>query len=221
MDVRTFVGIVLRNWWLIVLSILTTAGSATYVVMRQESIYRAETVVELKPNTDLETAQSISAWNVIDKRSVINTTARKAEGSAMQEQVAKALNITPEYIAETELSAIVVPESNLIEIRAISTDPNIAAMITNKVAEELSKQPEKVFQIEITDAAIPPTAPIAPQPVRTITLGVLFGLALGIAFALLGFFIQSWRGSNAPATPGVAETDPALAAAQTQQFYTN
>lgn len=215
MDLRTFIGVLLRNWWLIVLSVLTTAGSATYVVTRQDSIYRAETVVELKPNPDLEPAQSISAWNVIDKRSVINTTARKAEGSAMQVEVAKALGVPTSYIAQTDLSAIVVPESNLITIRAISTKPEVAAMITNKVAEELSKQPEKVFQIEVTDEAEVPTAPIAPQPVRTITLGVFFGLALGVAFALLGYFIQSWRGSNT----AVPEADPALAA-QTQQLFT-
>lgn len=196
MDLRTFVGIMLRSWWLIALSVLTTAGSAAYVVRQQESIYRAETVVELKPNTELEPAQSISAWNVIDKRSVINTTARKAEGSAMQELVAKDLNLPVSYIAETDLSAIVVPESNLIEIRAISTKPEVAAMITNKVAEELSKQPEKVFQIEVTDIALPPTSPISPQPTRTITLGVLFGLALGVAFALLGYFIQMWRATG-------------------------
>lgn len=212
MDLRTFVGIVLRSWWLIVLSILTTAGSAAYVVRGQESTYRAETVVELKPNTDLEAAQSISAWNVIDKRSIINTTARKAEGSAMQEQVAKALNVSPAYIQQTDLSAIVVPESNLITIRAVSTNNVLAAAITNKVAEELSKQPEKVFQIEVTDIALPPTTPISPQPVRTITLGVFFGMALGVAFALLGYFIQGWRGTSVPQ----AAIDEPLDVGQTQ-----
>lgn len=221
MDLRTFFSILLRNWWLIILSVITTAGSAYYVVRGQQPIYRAGTTVELRCNTALEPAQCVSALGLLDRRTVINTTARKATGSAMQEQVAKTLGIPVTYIADADLSAIVVPEANLIEIRALSTDANLAAAITNKVAEELSTQiPEKVLQLDVIDAAVPPTSPIEPQPFRTITLGVVFGLALGVVFALLGYMIQSLRGTPA-AEEDLGTTLPLAGdSAQTRQLFT-
>lgn len=227
MDLATFFRIVLRSWWLIALSVVTTAGSAAWVVSKQDEIYRASATMLLKASPNLEPNQYINAINALSRVETINSLARIAEGSSMRERVAKALNTQPEVIAASEVTAQVLPDTNLIVIRANSPEPPLAAAIANAVAEELRKEiPNGALQMDITDRATPPTSPIAPQPTRTITLGVLFGLALGIAFALLGYALQSFRSARAeddeddvePGLIGGAEITPG--SAKTQQLFT-
>jgi capsular polysaccharide biosynthesis protein len=58
--------------------------------------------------------------------------------------------------------------------------------VANIVAQQMLGQDyEKVISMEVIDPAMPPTSPIAPQPVRLLTLGLVFGLILGVAFALM------------------------------------
>ena len=217
MDLETFFRVLLRGWWLILLAVLVTAGSAAYAVSLQLPVYRATTTVQLRASEMLDDPrQIIDAQNSLERRTTINTVARIAIGNSMLEQVAKTLQIELDVVRNAEITAIVVPDTNVIEISARSVDPGYAAAIANTVAEELRKQlPEKVLQMAIIDSAVAPTVPIEPQPTRTITLGGMFGLALGVSFALLGYALQRLR-----ARPELDSVDTRATGAQTQQFFT-
>lgn len=198
MSLQTFLRIMVRNWWLIVLAVVLTTGSTAFFVLRQQPIYRAVTTVELKPSVAIEDPNSIlNVVNALTRRNTINTIARKATSTTMQEQVAQKLNVSRDVIADANITAIALPETNLLEIRAESTSPEFAAAICNTVAQAVLGQTlEKVIEMEVIDPATPPETPIAPQPVRVITLGMVFGLILGIIFALLEYVVQSLRASG-------------------------
>lgn len=217
MDLETFFRVILRGWWLILLAVLVTAGSAAYAVSLQLPVYRATTTVQLQASSMLDEPRLIiDAQNSLERRTTINTVARIAIGNSMQEQVAKTLGIELDVVRNAEITSIVVPDTNVIEISARSVDPGYAAAIANTVAEELRKRlPERVLQMAIIDTAVAPTAPIEPQPTRTITLGVMFGLVLGVSFALLGYALQRLR-----ARPELDSLDTRATGAQTQQFFT-
>jgi uncharacterized protein involved in exopolysaccharide biosynthesis len=197
-SLQTFIRVILRNWWLILLTMLLTTGSAAFFVLRQQPVYQALTTIELKPSVAIEDPNSIlNVVNALTRRNTINTIARKATSSTMQEQVAKKLNVSKDVIADANITAIALPETNLIEIRAESTDPAFAAQICNTVAQAVLGQTlEKVIEMEVIDPATPPTSAIAPQPLRVITLALLFGLALGIVFALIEYTLQQLRASG-------------------------
>jgi capsular polysaccharide biosynthesis protein len=233
MDLSTFFRVLVRNWWLIALSVITTAGSAAWVVSRQSPRYAATAQVWLRPSDTLqEPHQVVNVITALDRRTMINTVARMATSTSMVEHVSQSLGVLPVMIEESELTAIVLPDTNLIDIRATNTNPELAAAIVNTAAEGLrGRVPEKALQLDIINAAAPPTEPVYPQPVRTITLGVLFGLALGIMFALFGYMLQFMRATQTTAEParGVdqgmaspvsAAIEPAPGSAQTQQLYT-
>lgn len=196
MDLYTFLQIVLRKWWLITLAVLITAGTAAYTLSYKAPIYQAATKVVLKPSPLLtEPNLQINAQNSLERRTLINTLAEIAQTGSMQEQVAKTLNISLDTEANASLSAIVVPDANLIEIRVRSTNAKLAADIANAAAQELSKQvPQQTFQMDIIDRASVPSVAIEPRPIRIITLAVLFGVVLGIAFALVDHFIRLEQG---------------------------
>lgn len=197
MDISTFLRVVLRGWWLILLSVVTTAGSAAFVVSRQAPIYSASATVLLKASPNLEPNQYINAINALSRRETINSLARIAEGSSMRERVATALQTQPVVVEASKLQAQVLPDTNLIVVRSESTDAGLAAAIANAVAAELRKEiPDRALLLDITDRAVAPTSPIEPRPTRTITLAVFFGLTLGVVFALLGWALQTFFGSR-------------------------
>lgn len=198
MSLQTFLRIMIRNWWLILLAVVLTAGSTTIFVLQQQPIYRAVTTVELKPSVSLEDPNEIlNTINALTRRNTINTVARKATSTTMQEQVAQKLGVSRDVMLDANITAIALPDTNLLEIRAESTSPEFAAAIANTVAQAVLGQTyEKVIQMEVIDPAAAPTTPVAPQPVRVITLGLAFGLLLGIVFALLEHALQTLRRSG-------------------------
>lgn len=186
MGLQQFLILVLRGWWLIALAVLVTAGSTAFFVSRQTPEYRASTTVELIPQSALGARDVVDVYDLLDKRSLSNTLARKAEGTAMEQLVATKLNIDPSVVHSANISAIVLPDSNIIEIAASSSSPELAAAIGNTIAEEmLGQSPATILQVEAIDRALPPSAPIAPQPTRMMILGLVSGLVLGVIFVLV------------------------------------
>jgi polysaccharide biosynthesis transport protein len=186
MGLQQFLILVLRGWWLILLAVLVTAGSTAFFVSRQTPEYRASTTVELLPLSALEARDVVNVYDLLDKRSISNTLARKAEGSAMAQQVANKLGIDVSVVTSANISAIVLPDSNIIEVSASSSSPDLAAAIGNTVAEEmLGQTPDKILEVEAIDRALPPGTPIAPQPTRMLILGLISGLVLGVIFVLV------------------------------------
>ncbi|MBC8160022.1 MAG: lipopolysaccharide biosynthesis protein [Roseiflexaceae bacterium] len=192
LDLNAFLKALLRNWWLILLAVVTTTASTAYFVSQQPPNYRAESTIELVPSPALSENQAISILSVLNnKRTTINTYARKATSSTMAEQVAQILNVPLAVVTGANITSVVPPDTLLIEIRAEATDPKLAADISNTVSKQLISQAlHKVMKINIIDVATPPLTPFEPQPARIITLSALFGVVLGIAFAVLEYLFQ-------------------------------
>ncbi len=213
MSLATFIRVLIRNWWLVVLATALTVGSTAVFVLLQKPVYQASTIVELKPSAVLEDPnQILNTINALTRRNVINTIARKATSISMHEEVASELGVPVEAVLAAQVRTITPPETNLIEVRAQSHDPEFAAKVANTVARNMVGQDyEKVIAVEVIDPAIPPITPVAPQPLRLLTLGLVFGLILGVAFALLEQVLLSLRtGAGMPGIDIGAAQTPAL-----------
>lgn len=194
MNIQDVLIALLRSWWIILLAAAITTGTTLFFGLRQESIYEATTTVELQPNSVLSDNLMINLLNVLtSRRTVINTYAQKATSSTVYDESARKLAVPVSVISRSNLTAVVLPETTLIEIRAEANDPKLAAAITNTVAEELVKQsPSMVIMIEVIDYADGTGSRISPQPSRLVTMGVVTGLGLGVMFALLLYILQTF-----------------------------
>ena len=208
MGIDTFVKILLRNWWLILLTVIVTTGSTAFFASRQRPVYQSSTTVELKPSTKLDSPQLIvSVYNSLDNRTKINTIARKATSSSMQQRVATRLNVELPSVRDADLSTIVVPQSNLIEIRSQSTNPEFAAAVVNAAAQELLNESLRdVMEIEVIDEGTPSNTPVGRGMSYMLTMALVFGLVLGAIFALLEYLLSQMRLSGrAIGTPAMQE----------------
>lgn len=192
MDFKDLAVRLLRNWWVVVLAVLVTAGSTVFVGLQQDPIYQATATVELMPSPALGDSQMISIINVLsNRRTTINTYARRATSGTVKERVAERLGIPLSVVNAAGISASVLPETTLLEIRARANDPQLAANMSNAVAEELIRQvPDKVMIFELVDYANPASRPVEPQLTRLVSTGVVTGVVLGLLCALGLLLVQ-------------------------------
>jgi capsular polysaccharide biosynthesis protein len=82
-----------------------------------------------------------------------------------------------------------VKTTEILEIQVTNADPELAAAIANKMAEEFSKAVidiKKVDSVSIVDSAVTPDRPVKPNKKLNVLLAFVVGLmaAVGLAFLL-------------------------------------
>lgn len=201
MTLQTFLRILLRRWWLVALATLLTAASTAFFVMREPPVYRATAAIEVTPGPQLQSSAELNdAIDALDKHGMLNTIAHRLSTQAAQEQVAAALQVPVSAVASANMGAFVIPDMYVIEIRAQSTKPDLAAALANAGADALvSRSGDKLFSLNVSDRASPPSAPIGPAVGRMISLGIVTGLVLGVIFTLLLHVLQPIGARRRPA----------------------
>lgn len=104
------------------------------------------------------------------------------------------LDMEPTDLAE-KISAIVVPETVVMEITVTDPSPELAQRLTAAVSEELTgfvaeleTPPGKSnapIKATVVDTASLPTVPVSPQPLRNLGLATILGLLIGLGAAVL------------------------------------
>lgn len=206
MDLKELAFKLLRNWWVVLLAMIVTTASTVFVGMQRDPIYQADATVELMPSPALGDSQMINIINVLaNRRTTLNTYARKATSGTLKERVAEQLGVPLKVINGANVSATVLPETTLIEIRARANDAQLAADITNAVAQELIRQvPDKVMVFELVDYATPAGSPVEPQLSRLVSTGALTGVVLGLLCALGLLLLQNFINARARREPAPA-----------------
>lgn len=192
MNVKELLFALLRSWWIILIAIVVTTGSTVYFGLQRDPVYQSSAAVELMSSPALDDSQMISIINVLtNRRTVINTFARKATSSTVKDQIAERLGIKRSVVDAAGITAFVLPETTLIEIRAKANNAQLAADICNAVAQEMILQaPDKVMIFEQIDFATPAGSPTEPQASRLLTLGLGTGIVLGLFFAFGLYLLQ-------------------------------
>ena len=176
---------VARRWWWTLLVATWVAGVSGYVVASQiPPTYEAETQLLVGPfNTDRETL--VASGDLVQTYPQLVTTTPLLQ-SAITEAGAQ---LTP---ADLSLATRVTANdtTRFLSIRVQDTSPVMAATLANKLAEELTQlasagtnRPEG--QVQIVDAAVPPTDPVAPQKSLIVGLAALAALIGAMVLVML------------------------------------
>src|SRR5215213_7668513 len=143
----------LRFWWLPLLTLLLAIPAAWFFTARQQNIYRASTTVIVGPNRRITNAREITeVYNTLDRRSIMATLAKTPVTGAVKEQVAAELGAVNDY----EISAVVIPDTNILEISADGPNPETALQIANAIAGKTALYAAgfyDTFELKILDPA--------------------------------------------------------------------
>ncbi|WP_341924190.1 polysaccharide biosynthesis tyrosine autokinase [Nocardioides psychrotolerans] len=183
-----------RRWriviGLVVVGLLASAGltqqlTPSYRASTQlfVALDSADSAIELNSAANFSSQRVKSYPDLVDSPLVLDPTIEEL-----------GLGITAQELA-ADVSAEVSPNTVLIEVSVDNASPVLAADIANSVSanlaavvEELDKTREdraSPVRVSVTREAIAPSSPRTPIPLLNLSIGLLAGLVLGLAFAAL------------------------------------
>jgi capsular exopolysaccharide synthesis family protein len=192
---REYVRILRRGWYWIAAGVLGAVAVASAVILAAEPQYvsTARLLVTV-PLDEAPLDQAGALSEIIDQR--VRSYVALVDGDVLASRVAESQELdgaanTPGY----EVSAEVVPDTNLLDITVTSRSPEAAKMLVAGYAEEfealvaenetVASDGEPALSVAVVGAASPPSAIGSRQPLRTLSLAVILGSAVGVGAAFL------------------------------------
>ncbi|MDH4135382.1 MAG: hypothetical protein OEW09_01505 [Anaerolineae bacterium] len=185
MDLRSYVSILRRWLWLIVLGVTLGIAISGYVQWHLELLPAYKAVATVSVGTATEGAsQDIDSLKLgLD---LAPTYAELAQRPPVTQAVVDALGlpITAQALAEDKLEVVLLKDTSIIEITASDSDPVWAAAIANEVARQLvaiAPRPRNFVQV-IAEAQVRQMQSYEPYVIMSIAgaLGLVF--VVGIVF---------------------------------------
>ncbi len=195
MDLHDYLEVLRRRWTSVIIVALATVACAAGATLAMTTRYTATTrlyfAVEGNESSLTDLAQGSS---FAEKQ--MTSYAEVATSPLVLDPVIERLNLqtTSTDLART-ITAVIPPDTVILEISAVDSDPKRAAAIANSIGHEVDDvagelSPEradgsKAVQATTLAPALVPTSPSSPRVLRNLTLGVLLGLIAGVGVALL------------------------------------
>jgi capsular exopolysaccharide synthesis family protein len=193
MDLRDYLRAIRKRWWLVVGAVVVAAGVAASVTLLTPPQYAAS-VTFFVSTRGTEITQALQGGQFAQARVKSYVDVLTSNRLAQAVVAAGPAGITADEV-QSGISAQVVPDTVLVE--ATVTDGNQARALA--IAQTLAVQfPTLIGKLETPPGSKTSTvgvqiiaeprladAPVSPQPVRNLGLGVAFGLIVGVGVAAL------------------------------------
>lgn len=194
MELKIYLRILLKKWWIIVITFLVTFTATAYFTFTQTPVYEASATFLVVPQAS-EIRNSISIFNLLSSRSEIASTyAEIAASHSTKKLAADALNLSPAFRKNLTVNSQLLAGTTVLRITAQGSDPELVRDFTNQIGTEtihFVQRRYETFSLEPLDLARLPENTIRPNIPLNLALGVILGSALGVGLAFLAVYLQA------------------------------
>lgn len=190
-DLADLIFTLIRRWKLIVLTAIPVVILGVIFAITRPTVYQAETTLIVSNNmssvsldsSDISLSQRlvITYSEIAKNKSILNKVINKYDLKETTEQLAKLVTITP------------VDSTELISLTYKNSDPQLAAMVTNEIANEFMDkvvQVMRVRNINIVEKVQVPVQPLPKKRALILLASVVLGLAAGTGMAFVMEFLH-------------------------------
>ena len=190
MEVKLYLRMLQRSWWIIVITTLATLIAALVMAYLTPPTYQATARFIVSPSPSLITGGSnlLNSLSTLDKRSIITTYAEILNSQRIYNDTTSLLQLNNVDLSQYRYRAVALPDANIIEFSVTGPDRETVYTLTNSIGQRAVEYVHglyQVYELSVLDAAVPPTVPISPQPLRSAGVALVVGLALGVVLALV------------------------------------
>lgn len=190
-DLADLIFTLIRRWKLIVLTAIPVVILGVIFAITRPTVYQAETTLIVSNNmssvsldsSDISLGQRlvITYSEIAKNKSILNKVINKYDLKETTEQLAKLVTITP------------VDSTELISLTYKNSDPQLAAMVTNEIANEFMDkvvQVMRVRNVNIVEKAQVPVQTLPKKRALILLASVVLGLAAGTGMAFIMEFLH-------------------------------
>jgi capsular exopolysaccharide synthesis family protein len=182
MDIRAYIGVFWRRGWLIVIT--TTIAVVVVLIGTQQitPVYSASATVRMLTSSD----GNVDYGKLQYVERLMNTYAQILQSGPVMTKLQQRLGITTKPDIAVEFPA----NTELMQIDVTDRNPTLAAEAANVLADILIEESQRTslgreYAVSLVDPAVPPTTPSAPQTTLYLAIGVIIGMAGGLALIFL------------------------------------
>lgn len=191
-QVQLYLQILIRGWWIIALTTLSAINMALVSSYYTTPLYRTTAWFIVVPGPSLLASDDRGLLNGIEalgRRSIVGTYAEVMTSQRIYREVVNtAFQPDQQKLGYYRVNAVVLPDTSTIELSVEGPDPEIAALLANKIgvqAIDYIKSLYVLFDIDLLDPAIPPRQPFSPRPARDGGVAMVLGFVFGVILAIL------------------------------------
>lgn len=202
----------LRNWFLL-LSCALLAGLTTFFAVGwlQPQQFRSTSKLAVGPGSDMtDPARIAQTLDGLTKRTTVTTFVEMITSDQVLSEATKRAGMSKEDAARYQVSAIALPEANVVELSVEGPKPGNAEGLSRGIVAEAVQNFEsfyKIYSVRELEVASTPQQPVRPQPMQAAELAAVIGLCVGF---LLGLLRDHRRARPAPTPTPSSLHEPAL-----------
>lgn len=192
MEIKLYLRMLQRSWWIVVLTALSAALAALLSAYLSTPVYSSSIRYIVSPNPSYLGGNVdynlIYSLDTLDKRTIITTYAEVLNSPRIFNETIQSIGYDAADLTDYTYSAVVFPETNIIDFTVTGPDPEMVVTLATSVGQNAVSYVENLYQIydmSLLDPASIPTAPISPQPLRDAGVALVVGIALGTGLALV------------------------------------
>lgn len=213
MEVVTYLKIIGRYWWLVVLTAAISTAVAAAVSFTKSPSYSVQARVVAKPATSVltQTNDLINIVSEMNTRSVLGTYAQIFSSADVMSEAQASAGIDAATAKDYPLQANVLPDTTVIEVSGKGGNPQTLTNYVNATIEAAVKRAPGLFgviELQPLEMATLPTVPTSPNPTRDIPIGGGLGLLLGIMLALAIEYLRTPRRTEQEYEPQIRSLVP-------------
>lgn len=188
MEMRFYLRIIRRGWWLILIAALIAVNlSLVYSYYLTRPTYEAVARFIVSPNLqNIESRDLVNSLEALDKRSIISTYAEVLNSREIINGTMNYLGADPTQFNGYDSFVTVLPDANIIRFSVRGPDPEVTAILANSIGQraiDFIRDLYVIYNIEFLDQAVVPSEPIEPKPIQNAGLALLVGTVAGVGLA--------------------------------------
>jgi diguanylate cyclase (GGDEF)-like protein len=189
MEIRLYLQMLRRSWWIVALTALVAVTMALVATYITQPLYQSNARFVVSPNSDLVSGKDVvNSLEALDKRSIISTYAEGLNSRRIHDETISALQLSEATFEDYSITTVVLPEANIIDLIITGPDPVMSADLANFIGQrtiDFMSQLYTAYTISVLDPAVPSEQPFSPQPLRNLALALALGLVGGATLAIL------------------------------------
>ncbi|ROZ85956.1 polysaccharide biosynthesis tyrosine autokinase [Gordonia sp. OPL2] len=182
---------VLRDGWLVIaISTLVFALAGLVYCLLATPIYQASATMYISSTVNDSSTAAAYQGSLASEQRVASYTKLANSDVVLREAIGSGNLPVDVAVARTAVSASTTPNTVLLNVRARSSDRELAARLANGVGAALTRyvaqletpagSQEPLVKLSMVSPAAEPSIPVSPNTVRTVLLGVVIGAVVGL-----------------------------------------